>query len=113
MVPKSLVPAQKYAFGSEGLAEGSEMVIGTIPIIEFEASILFDSGATHPFISSTFVRLSRLTVRPLDVSLAVATPIGKTIVCKSAVCGCPLNICGKILPTNLVFFAMFGYDVIL
>jgi hypothetical protein len=102
-----------YAFGSEGLAEGSEVVTGTIPITGFEASVLFDSGATHSFISSTFVRLSRLAVRPLDVGLAVATPVGKTVVCKSAVCRCPLSICGEILPANLVVFAMFGYDVIL
>jgi hypothetical protein len=112
-VQKPLVPARMYAFGSEGLAEGSEVVTGTIPITGFEASVLFDSGATHSFISSTFVRLSRLAVRPLDVGLAVATPVGKTVVCKSAVCGCPLSICGKILPANLVVFAMFGYDVIL
>lgn len=74
---------------------------------------MFDFGATHSFIFSTFVKLSRLAVRILNVGLLVATPIGKTIVCKCVVCGFLLSICGKIFPTNLVVFAMFGYDVIL
>jgi hypothetical protein len=65
-VQKPLVPAQMYAIGTEGPAEGSEVVTCTIPIIGFEASILFDFGATHSFISSTFVRLFRLAVRPLS-----------------------------------------------
>ncbi|GLT69311.1 hypothetical protein SLA2020_414700 [Shorea laevis] len=102
-----------YAFGSKGPAEGLKVVTSTIPITGFEASVLFDSGATYSFISSTFVRLSRLAIRPLDVGLAVATPVGETVVCKSAVCGCPLSICGKILPANLIIFAMFSYDIIL
>jgi hypothetical protein len=102
-----------YAFGSEGTAGGIDLVTGTIPITGFEASILFDSRATHSFISSTFVKMCILVVRPLDVGLTVATLVGKTVVCKSAVCRCPLSICGKILLTNSIVFLMYGYDVIL
>lgn len=102
-----------YAFGSEGLAEGLEVVTGTVLITGFEASVVFDSGASHSFISSTFVRLCSFTVRPQDVGLAVATPVGKTVLCKSAVCSCRLSICGKIHPKNLVVFTIFGSDIIL
>jgi hypothetical protein len=84
-----------YPLGPEGPAKGSEVVTGTIPITGFEALVLFDFGATHSFISSTFVKLSRLTVRPPDVGLTIATPVGKIVVCKNAVYGCPLSICGK------------------
>jgi hypothetical protein len=112
-VQEPLVPARMYAIATEGPVEGSKVVTSTIPITGCEALVLFDSGATHSFISSTFVRLCRLAVKPLDVGLAVETLVGKTVVCKIAVCGCLLSICGKILPANLVVFAMFGYDVIL
>jgi hypothetical protein len=89
------------------------VVTSTIPTIGFKGLVLFDSRATHSFISSTLARLSRLAVRPLDVGLTVATPVGNTVACKSVVCGCPLSICGKILPANLVVFAMFSYNVVL
>ena len=57
----------------------------TAPILGFEASILFDSGATYSFVSIVFVRLSRLAMRTLEPSLAVTTPVEKTVVCKRAI----------------------------
>ena len=52
-------------------------------------------------------------MRTLEPSLAVTTPAGKTVVCKRVVCECPISICGRVLPTNLVVLPMFSYDVIL
>ena len=60
-----------------------------------------------------FVRLSRLVVRTLEPGLVVTTPVGKTVVCKRVVCECPVSICGRVLPTNLVVLPMFSYDIIL
>jgi hypothetical protein len=88
-------------------------VIGTVPILGFKASVLFDLTATHSFVLIIFVRLSRLVVQTWEPSLAVTTPIGKTVICKSVVCGCPVSICGRVLPTNLVVLPIISYDVIL
>jgi hypothetical protein len=88
-------------------------VTSTVPILGFEASVLFDSGATHSFVSVVFVRLSRLVVKTLELGLAVTTPVGKTVVCKRVVCECLVSICGRVLPANLVVLPMFNYDVIL
>jgi hypothetical protein len=82
-------------------------------MLGFEASVLFDSGATHSFVSIVFVRLSRLVVRTLELGLPVTTPVGKIVVCKCVVCECLVSICGQVLPTNLVVFPMFSYNVIL
>jgi hypothetical protein len=61
---------------------------GTAPILGFEASVLFDSGATHSFVYIVFVRLSRLVVRTLEL-------------CKRVVCECPVSICRRVFPANL------------
>ena len=71
---------------------------GTAPILAFETSILFDSGATHSFISIVFVRLSRLAVRTLEPGLDVTTPIRKTVVYKRVVCECPLAFVEEYFP---------------
>jgi hypothetical protein len=88
-------------------------VTGIVLILGFEASILFDSGATHSFVSIVFIRLSRLVVKTLEPSLAVTTPVGKIVVCKRVVCECLVSICGSVLPANLVVLPMFSYDFIL
>ena len=85
----------------------------TAPILGFEASVLFDSRATHSFVSIMFVRLSTLAVRNLEPGLAVTTLVGKTVVCKCTVCERLVSICGRVLPANLVVLPMFSYNIIL
>jgi hypothetical protein len=53
------------------------VVTCTVPILGFEASVLFDSGATYSFVSVVFVRLFTLVVRTLEPGLVVTTPVGK------------------------------------
>jgi hypothetical protein len=71
---KPLAPTRVYALFPRESKGGSKVMTGTTPILGFEASVLFDSGATHSFVSIVFVRLSRLVVRTLKPSLAVTTP---------------------------------------
>ena len=98
---KPLAPARVYALVQGELKGGSEVVIGTAPILGFEASVLLDSRATHSFVSIIFVRLSRHVVRTLEPGLAVTTSIGKTMVCKHIVYECPVDICRRVLLANL------------
>ena len=110
---KPLTPAQVYVLVLGEPKKGSEVVTGTTPILGFEASILFDLGATHSFVSIMFVRLSRLIVQTLEPGLVVTTPIRKTMVGKCVVYECPNSICGRVLPANLVVLPMNSYNVIL
>jgi hypothetical protein len=54
---KPLAPARVYALVPGEPEGGSEVVIGIVPILGFEASVLFDSGATHSFISVVFCKV--------------------------------------------------------
>jgi hypothetical protein len=56
--------------GPEG---DSDVMTSTIFILGFKEPVLFDSGATHSFVSSMFVKLSRLSIRSLEVGLEIAT----------------------------------------
>jgi hypothetical protein len=110
---KPLVPTQVYALVPRESEGGLEVVTSTAPILGFEASVLFDSRATNSFISIMFVRLFKLIVQTLEPGLAITTPIRKTMVCKHAVCECPISICGNVLSANLFVLPMINYDVIL
>ena len=70
-----MVPARVYALDPGELEGGLEVVTCIAPVLGFGASVLFDSGAIHSFLSIMFIRLSRLVVRTLEPGLAVTTPI--------------------------------------
>jgi hypothetical protein len=59
---KPLAPALVYTLVLGEPKGGLKVVTSTTPILGLEASVLFDSGTTHSFVSIMFVRLSRLIV---------------------------------------------------
>jgi hypothetical protein len=65
---KLLAPARVYTLVLGELEGGSEVETCIAFILGFKASVLFDSVATHSFISVVFVRLSRLVMRTLKPS---------------------------------------------
>jgi hypothetical protein len=94
---KPLAPTRVYAFDPGELEGGSKVVIGTTPILGFEALVLFDAGATHSFVTIMFVRLSRLVERTLEPGLSI------TMVYKNVVCECLTSICGRVVtPRELI-----------
>jgi hypothetical protein len=56
------------------------------------ACVLFDSGAMHSFISSTYVKLCKLHTEPLDQNICVATPVGDAVTCRKCVDNYPIVI---------------------
>jgi hypothetical protein len=57
------------------------VVTGTIFLFGILACTLFDSRATHSFISEAYIKLRHVSIRPLVQNLMVATPGGKKVVC--------------------------------
>jgi predicted aspartyl protease len=96
----------------EEIPVGEEVLAGTFFLNEHPVIILFDSGASHDFISSTCakkVMLSAVTTEALHV---ISTPRGQVdadwIVRKAQ-----LELAGRVFSTDLIILKGQGLDVIL
>jgi hypothetical protein len=108
----SLIPGGEEEEGDEG-EEDADVVTGTIPLFGKLASTLFDSGATHSFISSTYVKLCSMTTQPLNQNITVSTPARDVVTCRKFIEDCPISIGDRVLPANLAVFRILGFDIIL
>ncbi|XP_075489612.1 uncharacterized protein LOC142528444 [Primulina tabacum] len=73
--PKENKPnARVFAISQEEADDANDVVAGTIFINEMPAYVLFDSGATHSFISKRFTKKLGLTPEILAEPFRVATP---------------------------------------
>jgi hypothetical protein len=115
-------PAQAWVYSftaggneeeDEGEVEYSDVVTGTIPLFGNLASTLFDFGATHSFILSTYVKLCSMITQPLNQNIIVSTLVGDVVTCRKFAKDYPIVIEGRVLPTNLTLFHMLGFDIIL
>ncbi|KAA0061189.1 ty3-gypsy retrotransposon protein [Cucumis melo var. makuwa] len=88
-------------------------VTGTLPVLGHYALVLFDSGSSHSFISSTFVLHAHLEVEPLHHVLSVSTPSEECMLSKEKVKGCQIEITGHVIEVTLLVLDMLDFDVIL
>ncbi|TYK28616.1 ty3-gypsy retrotransposon protein [Cucumis melo var. makuwa] len=86
---------------------------GTLLVLGHYALVLFDSGSSHSFISSTFVLYARLEVEPLHHVLSVSTPSGECMLSKEKVKACQIEIAGHVIEVTLLVLDMLDFDVIL
>jgi hypothetical protein len=88
------------------------VVIGMLSINDISAVVLFDSGASHSFISATYVEKHNLAIALLRCQMIVSSPGGDMPVRQL----CPkvnLKISGVDFVTNLVVLESKSIDVIL
>jgi len=109
----SLTPRGVEEEKDEGEEENMNVVTGTIPLFGKLASTLFDSGVTHSFISSTYVKLCSMITQPLNQNITISTPAGDVVTCRKLIENCPIVIRDRVLPANLAVFQMLGFDIIL
>ena len=69
----------------------SEVVVGTFSINSLSVKVLFDSEASHSFISSTLVEKLQLS-SPVFISLDVSLPSGEMFNCTSLHSQVPLDV---------------------
>jgi hypothetical protein len=94
------------------LPEGAPIMTGTFTIYHQPAIILFDSGATHSFISSKFGTKLGLELNPVRGSYLTATPGGR--VASSQICrNVPIQLGSNLVKTDLLLLDLEGMDVLL
>ncbi|KAL0535936.1 hypothetical protein IC582_024866 [Cucumis melo] len=102
-----------FATNKTEAEKAGTVVTSTLPVLGHYALVLFDSGSSHSFISSTFVLHARLEVEPLHHVLSVSTPSGECMLSKEKVKTCQIEIAGHVIEVTLLVLDMLDFDVIL
>nr|AAM74253.1 Putative retroelement [Oryza sativa Japonica Group]AAP52347.1 retrotransposon protein, putative, Ty3-gypsy subclass [Oryza sativa Japonica Group] len=111
----SNVPAPKARVNHVAAAEAQnapDVVLGTFPVNSIPATVLFDSGATHSFLSKSFASNHGMEVISLGRPLLVNTPgnqVFSTQYCPSAT----IEIEEVPFPSSLILLESKDLDVIL
>jgi len=98
--------------GSEATGSGN-LVIGCCVISGKSCCVLFDSGATHSFVSESCMRKLGLPVCELPFDLVVSTPASGLVRTSSVCARCPVEVEGRVYIVNLICLPLQGLDVIL
>jgi predicted aspartyl protease len=94
------------------LPEGVPIMTGTFSINHQPVVILFDSGATHSFISSKCGTKVGLDFHPTQGTYMIVTPGGKTSsnqICRRV----PIQMGSNVIKTDLLLLDLEGMDVLL
>jgi hypothetical protein len=92
--------------------QGEEVLAGTLFLNEHPVIILFDSGASHDFMSSTYVKKAKLSLVASGVPYVISTPGGR-VDANRIVQKAPLELSERIFHTNLIILGGKGIDVTL
>jgi hypothetical protein len=94
------------------LPEGAPIMTGTFTIHHQPAVILFDSGATHSFISPTFGTKVGLDFYDTKGTYMIATPGGK--IASNQICrDVPIQMGSNLIKIDLIFLNLEGMDILL
>lgn len=77
------------------------------------AFVLIDSGATHSFISSSFVAKSKVECEFLPYTLEISLPSGKILVADQIARNLKMEIDGRGIVVDLILLMIKDFDVIL
>jgi hypothetical protein len=96
---------------SDEAQQAQDVVLGMFLASSHPATILFDFGASHSFISSSFVVKHSLPIASVKQTMLVSSPGGemKTKHICPAVC---ITIRGVDFPSNLILLDSKGIDII-
>jgi hypothetical protein len=96
----------------EDISEGEQVLVGTLSLNGHPAIILFDSGASHDFISRACTQKSQMVFEYLPAPYMISTPRGK-IFTRQVDVNPPLNLGDRVYKRSLIVLEGQGIDVIL
>jgi hypothetical protein len=95
----------------EEIPTGEKVLAGTFLLNECPIIILFDSGASHDFMSFTCAKKAKLSLVAFKAPYVISTPRGR-VDADQVVQKVPLELSGRIFSTNLIILSGQGIDVI-
>ena len=102
-----------YAMTKDDAKADASVVTGTILLQGLDAYALFDSGATHSFVSKQFASKLGVEFVKLDYDLTIATPSGVSMRASYVLKSCEVCLGKEKLHTDLIVLDLFDFDVIL
>jgi len=106
-------PGRVFALTTTKAKQSGNLLQFLCLLCDHEVVVLFDSGATHSFVSNECVRRLGLTMQELGCELLVATLASREVSTTSMCVGCPMEVAGRRFRLNLICLSMEGLDVIL
>jgi hypothetical protein len=96
----------------EEIPMGEEVLAGTFFLNEHPIIILFDSGASHDFMSFTSAKKAKFSLAASGAPYVISTS-GGWVDANQVVQKVPLELFGRIFSTNIIILSGQGIDVIL
>jgi hypothetical protein len=96
----------------EDISEGEQVLTGMFSLNGHPTTVLFDSGASHDFISKACTQKRQLVIEHIIIPYLIRTPRGNTAT-KQLVMATPLFPLGRLFRTNLIVLEGQRIDVIL
>ncbi|XP_057418404.1 uncharacterized protein LOC130712594 [Lotus japonicus] len=106
-------PGRVFVISGEQAAVTDDLIQGTCTIAGNSLMVLFDSGATHSFISEECAKRLGLLTLELPFDLVVTTPVADRLVTRTTCLQCPLIYEDRKFLANLVCLGFKELDVIL
>ena len=97
---------------AEEAEKSPDVVLGMLPVNSILAKVLFDTGASHSFVSKSFAQTHELAIDHLPGNLTVKSPGAEMM--SSMIChGNKIKIEGHIFLASLIILGNSDIDVIL
>ena len=102
-----------FSITANDAANTSGTISGTLSIGNRNATILFDTGATHSFVSTSYAKHLGIAPTALLSDFSVGTPMGVAMLVNTQYLDCVVIVGGKELLVDLLPIHMRDFDVIL
>ncbi|XP_042481876.1 uncharacterized protein LOC122062355 [Macadamia integrifolia] len=110
---KPQVAGKVFALSAEEAETTPGVVTGTILVSIVPTFVLFDSGASHSFVSSHFAMRMGIELKKLAHKLMICTPTGFIVDLEDVYEPCVIQMCGRDMIAHLICIDMKDFDVIL
>jgi hypothetical protein len=97
---------------AEAIQDAQDVAVGMFPVESHPTKVLFDTGATHSFVSTSWVEAHNIPIESMIPPLRVNS-VGGKVQSDRIFSNLRIEIKGIDFPTNLVVMGTQGLDIIL